>query len=793
MPRVKAGDVGYHKYATEKFENKKDVLQKLKFYGIKPKYENGRYWRSWIKQWEEFKVQHPKDEYKSFSNLKGAAIQLEKMSNTEKRAFAKNFKQFSENLPDNEGLNLNMLIRNKITGETTETGWKSFSKNGDKDIGPDYFTDLWKKYKSFTFTVTKDMTQETPFKEYEAADYEIVDIHIDTYKTASKAGFSFPYKLVDDTFDLSKYQIFTDEADVDTTPCFLYALKQSGLVSDSVIASIAKDMCDIKGIEFSAINIIAEKYHLNIYVKTIYYKEDKSLTKRTDAFLYGDADAPNINLGYMFNHFFIDEKIHFNTNYYKLRNHERLDPYRKRNVWKTSGKYLKYYKNESDYLYKYVHTHLKHILLNGGFEKLDRKKIKTEATKIRPYTFESIDDNNFRLYDSITGWKPSVIYTNMKEVYTVSGNVYNIIKNCERAGKYLFRGKSHISEKLVCLDFNSMYAFSMLKTGVQLGKYEIIPAGTDIFSYSSAFLLIKITAVHKHRKYDVIEKVAPGEYFVRLIDLKDLIEYNEIEYEVVAGIGAKGKRDYSLNSYILKCYDDKRNAKTEEERFAAKMVLNKELYGYSLCKPKVTYEENMRLEKLRRIMKYHNSRYLGYTELEDGTVNARLRKRITNSYNMAHFGVEVSGYARHILHQFIYKCEDNGIDVFFGFTDSFYIRESDLEKFKQLFPNSIGNDIGQLKIEKTIEDAYFLNKNIFALKLSKSYFHKKLGRYTNYIFSVVDNYSSIIEYGEAAYFEAFKSMYENGKFKRFKRDSDGKLYIPTETETESESENGSKA
>lgn len=780
----KAGQKFYHDYLRRKYRGNHEKLKnELEFYGVKVKTGSGSF-NANLRLLKDFKLVHPINEFGSYEDMKGSVYLLENMSNVEKRAFAKNFKMFSESLPDNMGLRIGIFAQNTATGEINEKPqWISFSKNpGEKDADPDFFLNMWKRNKSFTFSVTKDMTQETPFKEYKVVKYRITSIEIQSYKIKEpKAGGSFPYKLVDDTFDLSKYQIYSDEADVDTTPCFLYTLKQSGLVPESTLISIEKDMDDIKTIEFPIIESLAKKYMLNIHVTSVYVREDKTIYTRPDVYDYNYSQN-EIRIAYMFGHFFLDEKIYLNTHYYKHRNNPDLDMSRKHLVWKMSRGELKYFKSIPDKCvpFKYVHEHVAEIYRCNGFLEIKRKLLKKkEKSKIRPYTFTSIDQTNFKIFDRATDWYPSKIYAGMKDLYMISGNIYNIVKNCERAGRYLFNEKLHITERLVCLDVNSMYPYVMMLIGVQLGKYEIIPKGADVFKYNSAFLLIRITKVKKHRKFDVFDDLEPGEYFVRLIDLKDLIEYNEIEYEIIDGIGAMGKRDFSLNPYILDCYEKKKSATNEEERLAAKLVLNRELYGYSLLKPKARDMTIMTKEQRDSFMRNHNNRYLGDVELEDGTYNVRFIKRITNAYNMANFGVEVSGYARHILNRYIYTCEDNGIEVFYGFTDSFYIRESDLDKFKTLFPNAMGDNIGQLKIEKYIDEAYFIKKSIFGLKLSEPFYIKKLKKSSYYLFSAIEDYRNIDEYGENEYFKLFETFYKNGKFKRLTRE-DGKLLLPSD-------------
>ena len=482
----------------------------------------------------------------------------------------------------------------------------------------------------------------------------------------------------------------------------------------------------------------------------------------------------------MFEHYFLDEKISLNTHYYEFRCDERLDPKRKQLVWKRNGKYLRYYKSLDDkgIPFDYVHNHIALLYRIGALVPLDLSKVKSVKTKIRPYSFDSINSSDFRLFDHVSEWEPSAIFTAMKSVYQISGNVYNIVKNCERAGKYLFNEKLHIAEPLICFDIISAYSSVMIERGVQTGTCEIIHTKEQLAQCNSAFLLINILSVGKHRRYDVIEDLKPGVTFVRHIDLQDLVQYNKIEYEIIGGIGFKGPRDYGLTPYIMDLFAKKEaatsgdspenhNTKSKKDRELYKSKLNREIYGYCMTKPKATYTATMTMEQIQTLESHNSKKIITYQKQADGSVTALLRKRLTNSYNMANFSVEVSGYARHKLHQYIYKCEDNGIDVFFGFTDSFYIRASDLARFTALFPNAIGTAIGQLKIEKWVEEAYFLKKSVYALKIHREHpLFDKDGNRINYIFSCPEDHKRIAKYGEDRYWDQWQYYYENGKTSR---------------------------
>ena len=776
--RPHPGQKGYHRYLVGKYRgNSEKLIKELEYWGITPSTGRGCFNNN-IWKLHDFKNRNPYEEW-SYEDLANSHFDLSAMDMMGKRNFAHNFKKFSSFLPEGVGMRVKLITEDPVTGQAKKDGkWTTFSASG---LTPDAFMRMLEKHGTFTYRLVKDQTHETPFTEFTEETVKIIGIEIETYNQAKpkpktrqkRGGKAFPFMLIDDTFDLSKYQIYSSYEDIDRTPCFLYALKMSGLIQPSVLASIEKDIDGLERIEFTAVKMIAVKYKLNIIITQVYVQADKTIESSSYSCLFGSSESPIIRIGCMFGHYFLNEEIRLNTSYYRLRDDPRLDLKRKELVQRTSGKYLRYFKSADELPFKHVYQHLAEMNRLNAFIPLDKSKLKSKKeNKVRSYSFEAINPNDFQEYKFEGEWTPGKIFSKMKGLYRISGNIYNIVKNSERAGKYLFNGSQHITERLVCLDVRSMYPFVICLIGVQLGLAEIIKSKEEIFGYSSAFILIRITSIGKRRKFDVIENLQPGDYFVRLIELRDLIEFNQIEYEFIGGIGWKGPRDFSLNEYIAEIYAKKENAKTNEERLKYKDMLNKELYGYSLVKPKTTYPKVLTDAQLKKILNTNFDKYVSDIEREDGLHDCILRKRMTNSYNMANFGVEISGYARHILHEYIYKCEDNGIEVFFGFTDSFYIRESDLERFERLFPGTIGPKMGQLKIEKRIDEAYFLKKSIYALKLTNGSFIESATASRSgciYIYSVPEDRHKIRifnkTYGDGAYFKRFESFMEKGKFK----------------------------
>ena len=708
-------------------DGKVKLMNKLKLYDL----DVSKSYSANVSKLRQFRISHPKT-VMSPDELNNRMFVFDEMEIDEKRNLIHSLQNLLHTVDWNtQTVRIGLYKQDVLTEEKQE---QPVYKTLGRDINIDYLVNTIKRSMygdDFVVEVDREqIDEETPFTDFNEFWWRIyaIDIKIHNYVTGNRtrggAKGSFRYNLIDDSYDLSKFQIYNENQTVDSMPCFVYALKQSGKVSAPTIASIYKDIENIYFVETKTVDIIAKKYNLRIHINFIDFKDNKKVINSTvcNAKL---NPLKTIYLNCMFNHFFVDDKLRVNVNYYQFKDDKRLKPEKKLLVWKNNGEYLKYYKDENAIKEDFAHNIIPNLYLANAFKPIEtyvEKKLFKER-KIRPYSFDFIENINYRKFELKNTSKNAYhdileILSNIPDLYQVSGNVYNIIKNCEYAGQYLFKDPMYTFEPLYCLDINSMYAYVLKQIGISTGVPEIVYSAEEALKYNS-FMIINITKINKHRKFDVLNDLSEGMRFVRTWDLKDLIQYNEIEYEFIAGISFKGKRDFSLNKYIDEIYEKKRTAVDENERKKYKSILNKYIYGMTLYNGDASYKQkeltDAELDKLydNKPFKIISARKVGENKNE-----VVLSKKVTNSYNLAQIGVEVSSYARHILHEYIYTCEDNGIEVYHGYTDSFYIKQSDFEKFKQLFPNSIGDGLGQLKIEKDIQEAVFKNKITYALKLT---------------------------------------------------------------------------
>lgn len=553
-----------------------------------------------------------------------------------------------------------------------------------------------------------------------------------------------------DCFDLSRYQIYKSIDEIDDTNCLVFALKQSGKVSDSILNDIKRDIGDKKYVELDTVKFIARKYKLNIWV----YVVEKTI-RPVQKIEYG-TNAP-VSLALMNNHYFLREKIPFNVQYFKYRNDERLKqfPFEKQLLVET------YYQEQWRFYDKPPMKDIIEVLRKlfnfdaftviEDYEeaiKLRRKK----QPKIKDVEFV-LNDNNFDRY-KLSKEYLSRFYSTIPNLYKINGNMLNCVMNCLRGGRVLISKKQHLKCRVISLDINSLYPYAMTICGIQTGIPKVFneyQRGLNVreiarSNINSAFMLIRITS-YKTRKYSVINDLSIGEHWVDLITLKDLIKYHDIEGALVNGFYYDTPIDYSITKLINELYRLKSDESlSKEERDGYKLKLNK-IYGLSLKRTIMTKTKIVKNDDLCRFIQTNYNQIISAKKLDDNWAEVEMYKKFTNHYNLAHFGVSILSTARHIMNEYLYKCEENGIDVLYSCTDSLFIKYSDLSLFNELFPDSIGPNLGQLKIDLDGHDyaseAIFISKGCYCLKFDDGTFKIRWARKSK---------SEIIEYGVWEYY-----------------------------------------
>ena len=125
--------------------------------------------------------------------------------------------------------------------------------------------------------------------------------------------------------------------------------------------------------------------------------------------------------------------------------------------------------------------------------------------------------------------------------------------------------KQHVKEPIIVLDLNSCHANAALNIKIPKGlpkRYN--PENFNPKNTISAYLLINIIKINKKRKFSVVRDLSIGRRYVDLITLEDLVNYHEIEYEIIDGFYYDN--DFiKIDSEINEIYNQRIEAKNNKD------------------------------------------------------------------------------------------------------------------------------------------------------------------------------------------------------------------------------------
>lgn len=587
------------------------------------------------------------------------------------------------------------------------------------------------------------ITKSVEIKKVQILDLNQLPAHMRSGKRRTPGFFSWLVKP--SPFDLRRYQMYENVEEVDTELCFIHALRMKG-VDPTICNAISLDLKDIDTVTLRTVEHIADKYKLHINVKAVYptkfynnrYPRDDMYNENCDwielcFFTLANTEYPEHIIPY-------DKSIMFNFNYFKVSDEQRLE-LNKLPLEKLM-KFSKFNRNgarfdvsgegiDSIRLLRELHERQSIVLTPLTTEQ--RIYLKNKDANCERNLFE-ITESCYRRWETKSK-NINVIedmFSKIDNLYQVSGNAEEIIRKCVSGLGPRISKKQHISEPILDLDLVSCHANAATHIKLPLGKPKRFSNDVDIDTVEAAYLLINITKINRRRKYSAVQYLKTGARWVDLITLKDLIKWHEIEYEIIDGIYFNDG-SVSIADQIMDIFEQRKLPGMSSK---IKSILNRDLYGKSMkhrkSQDKIWFE--CRDDAFMFFCKNSNAKLMKQTE--KGQYYVLIGKRWTDSYNMIYLGCSILSMARSIINNYIYTLEDNGVEVLYSNMDSIFIRKRDMEKFNELFPNAIGNELGQFHYDfdfpnyEYAQEAIFLKRGIYILKLDDEHYQiRNLGGY----------------------------------------------------------------
>ena len=563
---------------------------------------------------------------------------------------------------------------------------------------------------------------------------EIIDLDQENISRNRRTPGFFNWLIKSNPFDLSRYQIYQKFEDIDPELCFIHSLREKG-VGEDVISNISNDLEGIERITLKTVEMIAEKYKLFINVIAVY--PDKFYNNRYPRdFMYDlskdwieicffsiqNQDYPEHMIPY-------DKDIKFNINYLKCNDDQKrfLDKYTADELMKFSrfGLQGARFENKGNLidsvkLLRDLHKFNSQALIPlTNDQKYELRNRNINRNKEINFNISKTDYREWSKFGELN--RIDQIFKNIPNLYQVSGNVEKIIRKCVSGLAPRISMKNNLIEDLVCLDIISNHANAASQIDIPLGIPKRYSKEIDLSKVNSAYLLINISSIGKYQKYDAVKDLQIGNRFVDLLTLNQLIKYHSITYEIIDGVYFDSG-SVNISDQIHEIFEIRKQAKIDNNIELANQIkneLNKNLYGKLLKKSKsigTIYFDT--LEQAKEYMFNHENAFRIISKNNHPKV--QYRKRFTNNYNLAHIGCLILSKVREIINDYIYKLEDNGVEVLYSNVDSIFIRKSDLDKFKSLI-GDIGDDLGNFHYEySNISKALFYDKGSYILKLDNS-------------------------------------------------------------------------
>ena len=362
-----------------------------------------------------------------------------------------------------------------------------------------------------------------------------------------------------------------------------------------------------------------------------------------------------------------------------------------------------------------------HIKYSGIYCEMD---IKTQSAGLTTFRQWFIEGTGLDIYHYITLASLSYDYLVkegcFEEVYEFSGNIQQFIQKCVVGGRTMTRENMmyHIEKILSDFDGVSLYPSAMERLpGFLKGIPEVIGEENLNYEFLSKqdgyFIEVNITKINKHYKFPLINNVdsngirnfsneAIGIHHMDKITLEDLINFQDIEFEIIKGYyfnnGVNDKIKETIRYLFNKRLEMKKIGNPIQEIF--KLLMNSS-YGKTCLKP---IESDYLIISDNKLDSYirNNYNYIKYfSKIPDSnkTVVRRI-KSINNHFNSCHIGTEILSMSKRIMNEVMCLSEDLDIDIYYQDTDSMHIEANKIPMLADAFrvkynKELIGKNLGQ--------------------------------------------------------------------------------------------------
>ena len=341
----------------------------------------------------------------------------------------------------------------------------------------------------------------------------------------------------------------------------------------------------------------------------------------------------------------------------------------------------------------------------------------------------------------------------------ISGMLRAYIQKFVCGGRVMTKGNRKIKTNTVMDDFDacSLYLSALaMMPGFPTGKATNFtvkelddPTHKAIKAAPAAFCKIRITKVGK--QYDIPllnlkDEAGTRQYTNDMVGrcvyadsqtIRDLVEFHEIEYDVVNGVYFEGLNS-TINNVARELYEWRLKAKAKKNPIQVVLkLLGNSAYGRTLQCARPTSIEYLTKNAFYKLMEKHFEEVDEYTPVtnHEGVINTyrvRRHRSVQDHANYAHVGVSVLSYSKHIMSKVMFLAQDLGISIEYTDTDSMHLARDRVEDLAKAYrikygTELIGKGIGQFHGDFDLDgaDDVYATESIFLGK--KAYIDKLVG------------------------------------------------------------------
>ena len=369
---------------------------------------------------------------------------------------------------------------------------------------------------------------------------------------------------------------------------------------------------------------------------------------------------------------------------------------------------------------------------------------------IDPYKFISISSLANEVFNQR-------VYYN-RDLFQIGGVVRKFCSHAVYGGRCMtaFNKKWHVKKNLCDFDAVSLYPSAMSRLYTVKGKPVVIePENLNLtfLSKQGAYIVeIKINKINKHFAFPLIVKktkegnknedhLQEGETLKMVVDnitLEDLIEFQQIEFEIIRGYYWPGERDYTIQKEIKKIFEKRVEYKKQKNPLQQlyKLIMNS-CYGKTIERPiEKDFKYLKEGEELDRFWRKNYNKIVEDVKLNNSEKSIHAVKTLSpidKHFNFTLLGCQVLSMSKRIMNEVMCLAFDLGCHIYYQDTDSFMIEKEDLPKLEEAFKNKykrnlIGSNLGEFHCDfPNIKDhdempwsveAFFLMKKMYIHKIT---------------------------------------------------------------------------